>query len=130
MLPVHAQLLPSESLHLQSVVGGGLVTFIHSVAARGCLINRQDEAVTYAPSYENYEKEQVPNRSIRYRMGVPQSSPSSPREAKSGTSKATQPAPDPRRGVLCAKERLPLAAFARRLPTLEDGLPLVQEVAH
>src|SRR5215210_3256682 len=97
---------------------------------RGCLINRQDEAVTYAPSYENYEKEQVPNRSIRYRMGVPQSSPSSPREAKSGTSKATQPAPDPRRGVLCAKERLPLAAFARRLPTLEDGLPLVQEVAH
>src|SRR5215216_2610699 len=32
MLPVHAQLLPSESLHLQSVVGGGLVTFIHRIA--------------------------------------------------------------------------------------------------
>jgi hypothetical protein len=86
--------------------------------------------MTYAPSYENYEKEQVPYRSIRYRMGVPQRSPSGPREAKPGTSKATQPAPDPRRGVLCAQERLPLATFARRLPTLEDGLPLVQEMAH
>jgi hypothetical protein len=32
MLPVHAQLLPSESLHLQSVVGEGLVAFIHRIA--------------------------------------------------------------------------------------------------
>src|SRR4028118_1359768 len=46
--------------------------------------------------------------------------------APPGGGRQAAPSPaDARRGVLCAQERLPLAAFAPRLPTPENGLPLV-----
>src|SRR5918997_5589521 len=39
-----------------------------------------------------------------------------------------QPARDPRRRLLRAEDRLPVAAVAEGLPALEDGVSLLQEV--
>ena len=71
---------------------------------------------------------QIPNRSGRRRMEMPP--PASSRTRTARTPQAARLEGDPRRRLPRAKERLPVAAFAPRVPALEDGLRLVQEVAH
>src|SRR5215211_2843815 len=56
--------------------------------------------------------------------------PASSRAHGTRTPQAPRLEGDPRRRLLRAKERLPVAAFAPRVPALEDRLRLVQEVAH
>src|ERR687889_48438 len=62
----------------------------------------------------------IPNRPCRYRVGVHRSALAGPRKRRA-TSPA-QLARDPRRHLLSLEERLPLAAFAPRLPSMAHGL--------
>src|ERR671911_1913612 len=54
----------------------------------------------------------------------------SSRTHRARTPQASQLTGDPRRRLLRLEERLPVAAVAPRLPTLEDCLRLVQAVAY
>src|SRR5918994_3976626 len=56
--------------------------------------------------------------------------PSSSRTHQRRAPQTTRLAADPRRRLLRAQERLPLAVAAEGLPALEDRLRLVQEVAY
>src|SRR5215203_6369633 len=56
--------------------------------------------------------------------------PVSSRTHGTRTPQASRLASDPRRRLLRAKEWLPLAVAAQRLSSLEDGLRLVQALAH
>src|SRR5918995_141364 len=71
---------------------------------------------------------QIPHGSVRRRMEV--RPPASSRTRAARTPQAARLEGDPRRRLLRAKERLPLAVAAEGLPALEDRLRLVQEVAN
>src|SRR5918993_1618074 len=73
-------------------------------------------------------EQKIPHGFVRQRVALHRSIPS--RAGRTGTPQAPRLTGDPRRRLLRAQERLPLAAFAPRLPALEDRLRLVQEVAH
>jgi hypothetical protein len=81
--------------------------------------------VAYAPRYGEQE---IPYGSVRQRMVSPW--PASSRAHRIRTPQAALLAGDTRRRLLHSKERLPLAVAAPRVPALEDGLRLVQAVAH
>ena len=81
--------------------------------------------VTYAPSYG---KREISYGSVRRRMALHPPAPSRSRGTR--TPQAPRPEGDPRRRLLRAKERLSLAVVAEGLPSLEDRLRLVQEMAH
>jgi hypothetical protein len=99
------------------------IASIHRVADRDCLKSSPGTTIAaYSPGYDK-----IPDRSVRRRMGllgVP------PAHSEGGWS-----AQDPqstyrtRRDLLCPEERLPVEAFASRLPAMEDRLPLFQSVA-
>jgi hypothetical protein len=69
----------------------------------------------------------VLNRPLRRRMGMPQRTFT--RSRKRGASSGPQLAQDPKRYLLHPQKWLRLAAFASRLPTLEDRLSLLQSLA-
>ena len=73
-------------------------------------------------------EQKIPHGSVRQRVALHRSTPS--RAGTTGTPQAPRLTGDPERRLLRAQERLPMAAFAPRLPALEDRLRLVQEVAH
>ena len=75
-----------------------------------------------------YAEHEIPHGSVRRRMALYR--PASSRAHGTRTPQAPRLEGDPRRRLLRAKERLPVAAFAPRVPALEDRLRLVQEVAH
>src|SRR5215217_9129780 len=81
--------------------------------------------VAYAPRYGEQE---IPYGSVRRRMVSPW--PASSRAHRIRTPQAALLAGDPRRRLLHSKERLPLAVAAEGVPSLEDGLRLVQEMAN
>src|SRR5215210_5751795 len=76
-------------------------------------------AMTYAPGHGK----ELPNRSIRCRMGVSEAPCSGSHQARS-TENPQHPR-DPQRYLLRVEERLRLAAFAPRLPALGDRLLVV-----
>src|SRR5215218_5800701 len=86
---------------------------------------RPDMMMAYALRHGDH---QIPHGSVRRRMAL--RPPASSRTRERRTPQAARLEGDPRRRLLRAKERLPVAAFAPRVPALEDGLRLVQEVAH
>src|SRR5918995_103827 len=73
-------------------------------------------------------EQKIPHGFVRQRVALHRSIPS--RAGRTGTPQAPRLTDDPERRLLRAQERLPLAAFAPRLPALEDRLRLVQEMAH
>src|SRR5215212_10103153 len=73
-------------------------------------------------------EQEIPHGSVRRRMAL--HPPASSRTHGTRTPQASRPEGYPRRRLLRAKERLPLAVAAKGLSTVEDGLRLVQEVAH
>src|SRR3954451_2032336 len=79
-----------------------------------------DVMVTYAPCHGEQE---VPHGSVRRQMALYR--PASSRAHGTRTPQAPRLEGDPRRRLLRAKERLPVAAFAPRVPALEDRLRLV-----
>ena len=81
--------------------------------------------VAYAPRHG--EQEEMPYRSVRRRMALYR--PTSSRAQGTRAPQASRLESDPRRPLLRAKERLPLAFAAQGLPAAEDRLRLVQEVA-
>ena len=81
--------------------------------------------VAYAPRHG--EQEEMPYRSVRRRMALYR--PTSSRAQGTRAPQASRLESDPRRPLLRAKERLPLAFAAQGLPAVEDRLRLVQEVA-
>ena len=82
--------------------------------------------VAYAARHGEQE---IPHGSVRQRVALHRSTPS--RAGRTGTPQAPRLTGDHERRLLRARERLPMmAAFAPRLPDLEDRLGLVQEVAH
>ena len=66
--------------------------------------------MTYASPHET---QQISHRSVGHGMGLPQALPPCSKEARTRTSKATQPAQDPKRHLLLAQERLSLAILPR-----------------
>jgi transposase len=81
--------------------------------------------VAYAP---RHGEQKIPHGSVRRRMALHQ--PTSSRAHRTRTPQASRLASDPRRRLLRAQKRLPLAVAAEGLPSLEDRLRLVQEMAH
>src|SRR5215212_6220167 len=77
--------------------------------------------------YSSMHEKILPNRPCRYRVGVHRSALAGPRKRRATS--PSQLARDPRRHLLRLEERLPLAAFAPRLPALADRLPLLQGLA-
>jgi hypothetical protein len=75
-----------------------------------------------------YAEQEIPYGCVR--RGMELHPPASSRTDRTRSSQASRLAADPRRRLLRAKERLSLAVAAEGLPALEDGLRLVQEVAH
>jgi hypothetical protein len=73
-------------------------------------------------------QQEVSHGSVRRRMAL-HPSPSS-RAHRTRTPQAPRLEGDPRCRLLRPEERLPVTAFAPRVSALEDGLRLVQEVAH
>src|SRR5919112_705049 len=91
----------------------------------------EDALVTYAMLHGDHGEQEIPHRSVRRRMEVHQPpSPPSARAHRTRTPQATRLAGDPRCGLLRSEERMPVAAFAPRVPAVEDRIRLVQEVAH
>jgi transposase len=86
---------------------------------------RPDMMMAYALRHGDH---QIPHGSLRRRMAL--RLPASSRTHQRRTPQAARLLEgDPPRRLLRTKERLPVAAFAPRVPALEDGLRLVQEVA-
>jgi putative transposase len=81
--------------------------------------------VAYAP---RHGEQKIPHGSVRRRMALHQ--PTSSRAHRTRTPQASRLKGDPRCRLLCAQERLSLAVAAEGLPSLEDRLRLVQEMAH
>ena len=76
----------------------------------------------------HYGEQDLPHGSVRRRMALHR--PASARPHRTRTPQTPRLKSDPRRCLLRPEERLPLAFAAERLPTLEDRLRLVQEVAY
>jgi hypothetical protein len=81
--------------------------------------------VAYALRYGEHH---LPHGFVRRRMALHQSA--SARTHWTRTSQASQLKSDPRRRLLRPQERLPLAVATEGLPALEDGLRLIQALAH
>src|SRR3712207_1751108 len=81
--------------------------------------------VAYAPRHGEQE---IPHGPVRRRVELPR--PASSRAHRTRTPQAPRLTGDPRRRLLRPQERMSVAVAAEGLPTLEDGLRLVQEVAH
>src|SRR5215211_6607022 len=86
--------------------------------------SKRGRSMTYAPEHEK----ELLNRSVRRRMGMSGAPCSHLQQA--GTTEDSHHSRDPKGHLLHLEERLPLAAFAQRLPTLGERLLVVQEVAH
>ena len=77
----------------------------------------EDALVTYAMLHGDHGEQEIPHRSVRRRMEVHQPpSPPSARAHRTRTPQATRLAGDPRCGLLRSEERMPVAAFAPRVP--------------
>jgi hypothetical protein len=61
-------------------------------------------------------------------MGAPRTPPTGPEAAS--TAEAPQPTRRPGRRVIRSKERLSMAHAPARFPALENGVPLLQGLAH
>ena len=73
--------------------------------------------MTYAMLHGDHGEQEIPHRSVRRRMEVHQPpSPPSARAHRTRTPQATRLADDPRCGLLRSEERMPVAAFAPRVP--------------
>src|SRR5215211_652823 len=75
-----------------------------------------------------HAQQEISHGSVRRRMALYR--PASSRTHGARTPQASWLKGDPRRRLLCPKERLPLAVAAEGLPALEDRLRLVQAVAY
>jgi transposase len=80
--------------------------------------------VAYAP---RYGEQKIPHGFVRRRMALYRPAPARPHRTR--TPQASRLKGDPRCRLLRAQERLPLAVAAEGLPTVEDRIRLVQEMA-
>src|SRR5215208_3854379 len=84
-----------------------------------------DALVTYAVRHGEQE---IPHGSVRARMAL--HPPASARAHRARTPQAARLTGDPRRRLLRTQKRLPLAVVAEGVPSLEERLRLVQEMAN
>src|SRR5919107_3197621 len=86
--------------------------------------SERDRSMTYAPKHGK----ELFDRSLGRRVGMHRAPRSASQQAR--TTEDPRHPQDPRRDLLRAKERLPLAAIAKGFPTVADRLLVVWEVAH
>jgi hypothetical protein len=82
--------------------------------------------ISYAP---RHAEQDIPERPVRGGMEASRTPPPGLQAARTAA-EASQPTRLPQRRLLRPKERLPMAHAPPRLPSLEDGVPLLQSLAH
>jgi hypothetical protein len=108
--------------------GWGAAYSMHSTAWRGCMKSGSRRVFRYSSTYEKTLPDGFIRCRMELRMELHRASPARPQRA--WTAQDPRPSRDPRRCLLSAKERLPVAPASPRLPQVAHRLPLLQKMAH